>query len=80
MNYTAPMDTEEFHAALCRYPLLVVNFCAPWSTWCYLIATTWQDAMEDVRARYPDKTDGRVRLGQVDCTAPAVRSLRTGPV
>jgi Thioredoxin len=79
MTYTPPMDAEEFNAAMRKYPLLIVNFFAPWSPWSCRFAPTWQAVMEDVRGRYPDDTDGRVHLGQVDCKAQWVRSP-CGPV
>lgn len=66
-NYTAPMTTNQFRFAQRRYPLLVVNFYAPWCPWCQRLAPTWENVMNYAHTQYP-VTDGRIRIAKVDCT------------
>lgn len=78
MNYTDPFTEDQFKWALSTFPVVVVNFYAPWCPWCQRLEPTWQALMEATHAKYDEKTDGRIRVGKVDCTVTPVRFLTAG--
>ncbi|PON61439.1 DnaJ-like [Parasponia andersonii] len=51
-----------------RYPILVVNFFAPWCYWSNRLKPSWEKAAKIIRERYDPELDGRIILGNVDCT------------
>lgn len=78
IDYAAPIDAAHFQSLLARYPVVVVNFYAPWCSWCQRLAPTWEEATAAVHEKYPEETinadgtgagDGRIRFAKVDCTA-----------
>ena len=71
-NYTAPIDARQFAAAAQRYPLLVVNYYAPWCPFCQRLAPTWNTVMDWAHKKYP-VSDGRIRIASVDCTKEEAR-------
>jgi len=58
------LTPEAFLAAKQRYPILVVNYFAPWCPWCQRLAPTWERATKAVHEQYPE-ADGRVRYAKV---------------
>ena len=50
-----------------RWPAVVLNFYAPWCPWCQRLEPTWEAVVTEVHTRYPE-SDGRIRMGKVDCT------------
>lgn len=50
----------------CRYPIVIVNFYAPWCHWCQRLAPTWEAATRAVHDKYPEH-DGRIRLAKASC-------------
>nr|GMD51359.1 protein disulfide isomerase-like 5-4 [Ipomoea batatas] len=50
------------------YPIVVVNFYAPWCYWSNRLKPSWEKAAQIVRERYDPENDGRIILGKVDCT------------
>ncbi|CAN1318595.1 Protein disulfide-isomerase 5-4 [Linum perenne] len=74
-----------------RFPILVVNFYAPWCYWSNLLKPSWEKAAKIMAERYDPETDGRIILTKVDCTAegelcrrnhiqgyPSIRIFRKG--
>ncbi|KAJ9182722.1 hypothetical protein P3X46_006682 [Hevea brasiliensis] len=51
-----------------QYPILVVNFYAPWCYWSNRLKSSWESAANTMRERYDPELDGRIILGRVDCT------------
>ncbi|KDP39071.1 hypothetical protein JCGZ_00828 [Jatropha curcas] len=74
-----------------QYPILVVNFYAPWCYWSNRLKPSWESAAKIIRERYDPEIDGRILLGKVDCTTenelcrrnhiqgyPSIRIFRKG--
>lgn len=53
-----------FKEALKKYPIVVVNFYAPWCPWCTKLLPTWEQITQDLHTKYPE-SDGRIRVGKV---------------
>eukprot|EP00798_Chlamydomonas_sp_ICE-L_P004688 gene4688-14890_t len=68
VDVTPPLSHDNFMATLARYPIVVVNFYAPWCHWCQRLAPTWEAVTKEVHEKYPEG-DGRIRYAKVDCTA-----------
>uniref|UniRef100_A0A7N1A684 Thioredoxin domain-containing protein n=1 Tax=Kalanchoe fedtschenkoi TaxID=63787 RepID=A0A7N1A684_KALFE len=51
-----------------EYPILVVNFYAPWCFWSNKLRPSWEKAAKIIRERYDPEMDGRILIGKVDCT------------
>ncbi|RWR85117.1 Thioredoxin-like protein fold [Cinnamomum micranthum f. kanehirae] len=51
-----------------NYPILVVNFYAPWCYWSNRLKPSWEKAAKIIRERYDPDMDGRILLAKVDCT------------
>ena len=66
-DYDHPIDAAHFQGLVDKHPVVVVNFYAPWCTWCQRLEPTWDAVAAEVKARYPE-SDGRLRLAKVDCT------------
>lgn len=66
-EYDKPIDAAHFQTLVDKYPVVVVNFYAPWCPWCQRLEPTWDAVSAEVRARYPE-ADGRLRFAKVDCT------------
>ncbi|KAJ7948470.1 protein disulfide-isomerase 5-4-like [Quillaja saponaria] len=50
------------------FPVLVVNFYAPWCYWSQRLMPSWEKAAKIIRDRYDPEMDGRILLAKVDCT------------
>ncbi|XP_078157159.1 protein disulfide isomerase-like 5-4 [Carex rostrata] len=74
-----------------QYPILVVNFFAPWCYWSNRLKPSWEKAAKIIRERYDPEMDGRILLAKVDCTVesdlcrrhhiqgyPSIRIFRKG--
>uniref|UniRef100_A0A7R9YQB2 Thioredoxin domain-containing protein n=1 Tax=Chlamydomonas euryale TaxID=1486919 RepID=A0A7R9YQB2_9CHLO len=70
VDVSQPINHFNFEQTLERYPIVVVNFFAPWCHWCQRLEPTWDAATSAVHDKYPE-SDGRVRLAKVDCVAEA---------
>lgn len=68
VDISTPLDKKEFAATLHRYPLVVVNFYAPWCPFCRRMEPSWEAATQAVHDKYPEESDGRIRFAKVDCT------------
>ncbi|KAH7544328.1 hypothetical protein ACOSP7_030489 [Xanthoceras sorbifolium] len=51
-----------------QYPILAVNFYAPWCYWSKRLKPSWEKAAKILKERYDPELDGRILLGKVDCT------------
>ncbi|KAF8062775.1 PDIL5-4 [Scenedesmus sp. PABB004] len=69
LDYSQPINHENFKTTLAHYPIVVVNFYAPWCHWCQRLEPAWEAATKEVHEKYPDTTDRRIRFAKVDCTA-----------
>lgn len=78
IDFSAPIDAAHFQSLMEAYPVVVVNFFAPWCSWCQRLAPTWEEVTQAVHEKYPEETrnpdgsgagDGRIRFAKVDCTA-----------
>ncbi|KAL9453244.1 hypothetical protein AB3S75_008945 [Citrus x aurantiifolia] len=50
------------------YPILAVNFYAPWCYWSKRLKPSWEKAAKTMRERYDPEMDGCILLAKVDCT------------
>lgn len=62
------LTSENFDATSKEYPILVVNFYAPWCHWSNRLKPSWEKAAKIIAQRYDPDSDGRILLGKVDCT------------
>ena len=62
------LDKDGLVAAEAKYSLLLVNYYAPWCPWSQRLAPVWSAVAKTIHTKYPPEGDGRVLLGQVDCT------------
>ncbi|KAF6137424.1 hypothetical protein GIB67_009900 [Kingdonia uniflora] len=51
-----------------HYPILVVNFFAPWCYWSNRLKPSWEKAAKTISERYDPEVDGRILMAKVDCT------------
>ncbi|CAN6930975.1 BnaCnng53630D [Brassica napus] len=63
-----PLSGGTFDKISHKFPILVVNFYAPWCYWSSRLRPSWEKAAEITRQKYGPENDGRVLLGSVDCT------------
>lgn len=74
-----------------EFPVLLVNFYAPWCPWSRQLEPAWERAANMLVGMYPPDTDGRLRFAKVDCTVyqalckkhhiqafPSIRVFRKG--
>lgn len=62
-----PISTKNFEEVVHHYPIVIVNFYAPWCPWCQRLEPSWDAAMKEIHDKYPE-SDGRIRLAKLDCT------------
>lgn len=62
------LSASNFDKYAHQYPILVVNFYAPWCYWSQRLKPSWEKAAKIIRERYDPEMDGRILLGKVDCT------------
>lgn len=65
LDLTSPVSHENFTQMLNRYPIVVVNFYAPWCHWCQRLEPAWEAATKAVHEKYPEGSDGRIRFAKV---------------
>ncbi|KAK2984814.1 hypothetical protein RJ640_004639 [Escallonia rubra] len=62
------LNAKNFDRIAHQYPILAVNFFAPWCLWSNRLKPSWEKAAKIIRERYDPEMDGRILLGKVDCT------------
>lgn len=65
LDISRPLSTKDFDATLHRYPIVVINFYAPWCPFCKRMEPSWESASRTVHDRYPEGSDGRIRFAKV---------------
>ncbi|XP_056163976.1 protein disulfide-isomerase 5-3-like isoform X1 [Syzygium oleosum] len=65
---SVPLTSHNFERVSHQYPILVVNFYAPWCSWSNRLKPSWERAAKIIRERYDPEIDGRILSGKVDCT------------
>jgi thiol:disulfide interchange protein len=65
LDISRPLTSKDFDATLHRYPIVVINFYAPWCPFCKRMEPSWESASRTVHDRYPEGTDGRIRFAKV---------------
>lgn len=65
MDLTQAIDHNHFMETLAHYPIIVINFYAPWCHWCQRLEPAWEAATKEVHEKYPEGTDGRIRFAKV---------------
>lgn len=85
------LNGHNFDKASHHFPILVVNFFAPWCYWSNRLKPAWEKATNIIRERYDLESDGRILVAKVDCTVevelckrnhiqgyPSIRIFRKG--
>ncbi|KAI9186220.1 hypothetical protein LWI28_015019 [Acer negundo] len=85
------LTAANFDSYTHQYPILAVNFYAPWCYWSKRLKPSWEKAAKMIKERYDPELDGRILLGKVDCTVeielckrnhiqayPSIRIFRKG--
>ncbi|KAK2639554.1 hypothetical protein Ddye_027349 [Dipteronia dyeriana] len=62
------LTAANFDSYTHQYPILAVNFYAPWCYWSKRLKPSWEKAAKMLKERYDPELDGRILLGKVDCT------------
>ncbi|XP_050219593.1 protein disulfide isomerase-like 5-4 [Mercurialis annua] len=65
------LNSRNFDHYAHQYPILVVNFFAPWCYWSNRLKPSWESAAKIIRERYDPEMDGRIIMANVDCTSEA---------
>lgn len=65
------LNAQNFDRIAHQYPILVVNFFAPWCHWSSRLKPSWEKTAKIIRERYDPEMDGRILIGKVDCTEEA---------
>ncbi|KAL4334464.1 hypothetical protein GQ457_07G013750 [Hibiscus cannabinus] len=86
-----PLNGASFDKLSHQYPILVVNFYAPWCYWSTRLKPSWEKTANIMKERYEPESDGRILLAKVDCTVevdlckrhhiqgyPSIRIFRRG--
>ncbi|KAK7342534.1 hypothetical protein VNO80_25489 [Phaseolus coccineus] len=60
--------THNFDKYVHQFPITVVNFYAPWCSWCQRLKPSWEKTAKIMKERYDPEMDGPIILGKVDCT------------
>ncbi|XP_058072629.1 protein disulfide isomerase-like 5-4 [Magnolia sinica] len=71
-----PLTANSFDRYAQQFPILVVNFYAPWCQWSNRLKPSWEKAAKRIRERYDPEMDGRILLAKVDCTDQGVLCRR----
>ncbi|KAK7405080.1 hypothetical protein VNO78_06264 [Psophocarpus tetragonolobus] len=62
------LTTHNFDNYVHQFPITVVNFYAPWCSWCQRLKPSWEKTAKIMKERYDPEMDGRILLAKVDCT------------
>ncbi|KAG4967974.1 hypothetical protein AAZX31_12G125600 [Glycine max] len=62
------LTTHNFDKYVHQFPVTIVNFYAPWCSWCQRLKPSWEKTAKIMKERYDPEMDGRIILAKVDCT------------
>ncbi|RYR21282.1 hypothetical protein Ahy_B03g066575 isoform B [Arachis hypogaea] len=62
------LTEQNFDKYVHQFPLTIVNFYAPWCSWCQRLKPSWEKAAKIMKERYDPEMDGRILVTKVDCT------------
>ncbi|KAK7272439.1 hypothetical protein RJT34_29034 [Clitoria ternatea] len=62
------LTTHSFDKYAHKFPIMAVNFYAPWCYWSQRVKPSWEKAAKIIKERYDLEMDGRILVGKVDCT------------
>ncbi|CAL0333819.1 unnamed protein product [Lupinus luteus] len=62
------LTEHNFNKYIHQFPITVVNFYAPWCSWCQRLKPSWEKAANIIKERYDPEIDGRILVAKVDCT------------
>ncbi|KAF9589098.1 hypothetical protein IFM89_018829 [Coptis chinensis] len=62
------LSADNFDRVAHQFPILAVNFFAPWCQWSIRLKPSWEKTAQIIRERYDPEMDGRILLAKVDCT------------
>ncbi|CAL0328919.1 unnamed protein product [Lupinus luteus] len=62
------LTTQNFDKYVHQFPITVVNFYAPWCSWCQRLKPSWEKADKVIKERHDPEIDGRILVAKVDCT------------
>jgi thiol-disulfide isomerase/thioredoxin len=48
LDLTQPINHNDFQTTLTHYPIVVINFYAPWCHWCQRLEPAWEAATKEV--------------------------------
>eukprot|EP00889_Picochlorum_renovo_P008777 jgi/Picre1/35807/NNA_003267.t1 len=67
-DFKQSLNEKTWNAHMKHYDVVVVNFFAPWCSWCQQLSPTWEAVTQAIHEKYPE-SDGRIRMAKVDCVA-----------
>lgn len=67
-DFKQSLNEKTWDAHMKHYDVVVVNFFAPWCSWCQQLSPTWEAVTQAIHEKYPE-SDGRIRMAKVDCVA-----------
>ena len=70
-DFTLSLNEQTWDAHMKHYDVVIVNFFAPWCSWCQQLAPTWESVTQAIHQKYPE-SDRRIRMTKVDCVANKV--------
>ncbi|KAE9592968.1 hypothetical protein Lal_00029012 [Lupinus albus] len=62
------LTEHNFNKYIHQFPITVVNFYAPWCSWCQRLKPSWEKVANIIKERYDPEIDGRILVAKVDCT------------
>ncbi|XP_068644377.1 protein disulfide isomerase-like 5-4 [Aristolochia californica] len=65
---SVPLTGASFDNFSRQFPVLVVNFYAPWCPWSNCLEPSWEKASKVIRNRYDPELDRRILRSKVDYT------------
>lgn len=67
-DFESSLNEQTWEMHMKHYDVVIVNFFAPWCSWCQQLAPTWEAVTKKIHESYPE-SDRRIRMAKVDCVA-----------
>ncbi|KAL3684705.1 hypothetical protein R1sor_002727 [Riccia sorocarpa] len=61
------LNAENFERYSHEFPVLLVNYYAPWCVWSQRLKPSWDKTAQIIHERYNPEDDGRILIAKVDC-------------